>query len=257
VQKVANVGSWEYELSTGNVTWHTQSCRIFEIDPAQLQSMAQELFEFVHPDDREKVKTAMEASLHEHSPSAVEYRIVMPDGRVKYIEEHFQALRDEQGAPTALTGASLDITARVRAEEEIHAAHQQLTYHVENSPLAVLEWDSEFRLHRWSHQAESLFGWRAEEVVGKHPGDWTFVYRDDEAAVEKLISRLQQGNEPRSLSTNRNYTKDGQVVQCEWYNSVLLGRDGSLVSVLSLVHDITERTKAEQALLRSQRVRAS
>jgi PAS domain S-box-containing protein len=139
-----------------------------------------------------------------------------------------------------------DVTERKQAEEQLIAAHRKLSFHVENTPLAVIEWDSDFRVSRWSSSAEAIFGWKAEEVIGKRIGDWRFVFMDDLNTVEQLTARQQRGIELQSVSRNRNYAKDGSVLHCEWYNSVLRDRSGGLESVLSLVLDVTARRHAEE-----------
>ncbi|MGH9882301.1 MAG: PAS domain-containing sensor histidine kinase, partial [Pyrinomonadaceae bacterium] len=138
-----------------------------------------------------------------------------------------------------------DVTERKLAEEEARKAHQRLMFHVENSPLAVIEWDSDFRVSRWSEAAERLFGWKAEEVLGKHVSDWHFVLPEDLEAVAQVTDRQREGVEHRGFLYNRNYTKNGAVLHCEWYNSVLNDEHGKLVSVLSLVLDVTARKEAE------------
>ena len=122
----------------------------------------------------------------------------------------------------------------------------RITSHLENSPLAVIEWDSDFRVSRWSESAEALFGWRAEEVYGKHVNEWRFVFPDDVDAVEAVTFRQREGKEVRGVLHNRNYTKSGSIIHCEWYNSVLHDEAGELVSVLSLVLDVTARKLAEE-----------
>jgi len=143
-----------------------------------------------------------------------------------------------------------DITERREAEEQLRAAHRKLSFHVENTPLGVIEWDRDFRVSRWSSSAEAIFGWKAEEVIGKRIGDWRFVFADDLNTVEQLALRQQRGIEHRSVSRNRNYAKDGSVLHCEWYNSVLRNRSGDLESVLSLVLDVTARKHAEEEAAR-------
>lgn len=124
--------------------------------------------------------------------------------------------------------------------------NQRLNFHVENSPLAVIEWDSEFQVSRWSKSAERLFGWQASEVIGKHVSDWHFVFDEDADAVAQVTQRQRVGVELLGVLHNRNYTKDGSVLYCEWYNSVLRDESGKLVSVLSLVLDVTARKLAEE-----------
>lgn len=153
---------------------------------------------------------------------------------------------------TTFTAFLNDVSDRLAAEAKLKQALQRLTFHVENSPLAVIEWDSEFRVQRWSQQAEKLFGWKAEELIGLHPSDWKFVFSEDLETVDKVTQSLLDGAQPRNVSINRNYTKDGKVIDCEWYNSVLLDENGNLISVQSQVLDISDRVAAEAALRESE-----
>lgn len=162
------------------------------------------------------------------------------------FESRYLPLLDEKNEVIGAIAVITDITARKQAEEAAHTAYRQLAFHVESSPLAVIEWDSDFRVSRWSASAERLFGWRADEVIGKHVNEWQFVFADDVDAVALVTNRQREGVEVHGVQRNRNYTRDGSVLFCEWYNSVLHDDRGQLVSVLSLVLDVTARKKAEE-----------
>jgi signal transduction histidine kinase len=82
--------------------------------------------EFIHPEDRAKVDAAFLASLGGRKPFTIDYRIVMPDGRIKILEERWQAFHNEEGKPARLAGTCRDITERVRAEEELRRLSGQL-----------------------------------------------------------------------------------------------------------------------------------
>ena len=75
---------------------------------------------------------------------------------------------------------------------ELQEARMRLVDHVENSPLAVIEWDPDFRVLRWAGQAATTFGWTAEETVGKHYSDWPFIHPDDLASVRKFMLQTAQ-----------------------------------------------------------------
>ncbi len=123
---------------------------------------------------------------------------------------------------------------------------QRLRYHVENSPLAVIEWDEDFHVQYWSKQAERIFGYASSEVAGRGPADLRLVHPEDAEAVGRIIERLRTGREARNVSFNRNVCKDGSIVHCEWYNSGLRDEHGKVVSILSLVHDVTEQRRYEE-----------
>jgi PAS domain S-box-containing protein len=141
-----------------------------------------------------------------------------------------------------------EITERKQSENNLTAAMQHLNAHIENSPLAVSEFNPQLRVIRWSDEAEQVFGWTAGEILGRSMFEIDWVLEEDVNMVSNDISGLINGERPRSRSTNRNYRKDGSVIWCEWYNSAIYDSDGNLVSILSLALDITERKRAEEML---------
>ncbi len=146
------------------------------------------------------------------------------------------------------------ISARKRTEAELLEALQRLKLHVENSPAGAIEWDAEFRVARWTGGAERIFGWKAEEVLGRRIGELRLVSQENEPAFAQLMAEMRRGEQPRNLHASRNRRKDGAEIYCEWYNSALVASDGKLVSVLSLVLDISERRRVEEQLRRAQRL---
>jgi len=191
---------------------------------------------------------------------AVEGKTVVGEGRPYYIPEtgrsgffdgYYSPRHDEDGQVIGGVAIIRDVTDRKRAEATAQEAHR-LAFHVENTPLAVIEWDHEFRVLRWSPAAQRLFGWTGAEVLGKSFSDWDFVVPDDVASVNQVGNRQNQGTETYGISRNRNFTKLGSIVNCEWYNSALYDEAGKLVSVLSLVLDVTLATRIEEALRKSE-----
>ena len=154
----------------------------------------------------------------------------------------------ERTAELAHTNRALqdEVTERKRTEEALQEAHQRLRFHVENSPLALIEWDSEFRVQGWSLQAEHMFGWKAEEVLGKHPMEWYFVPQEEMAKAGKVIAISWPGTPLDKSSVIQNYRQDGSTIDCEWYLSALMDGQGRLISLLSLVQDVTERKVVER-----------
>lgn len=128
-------------------------------------------------------------------------------------------------------------------------ASDRIAFHINNTPLGVMECDADLRVRRWSAASEQIFGWTAQEVIGKRWGEnWRFVYEEDDAHVADVGRRLVEGGESSIVSHNRNYTRDGRVLDCEWFNSVLRDRQGKVLSILSFVQDETEKRKTRATL---------
>jgi PAS domain S-box-containing protein len=155
-------------------------------------------------------------------------------------------------AAVALENARL-FEERKRAEEALHQAHQRLQYHNQNTPLAVIEFDADLRVSAWSDEARRVFGWEASEVLGRPMFDIPWIIDEDRPGIERVAAGMCSGQTRRSVSPNRNVRKDGKVIWCEWYNSSLTDGSGKMQSIQSLVLDVTERKKAEEAVREKER----
>ena len=173
-------------------------------------------------------------------------------GKHGYYDGYYSPRHDENGAVIGGVAIIRDVTERKLAEASALDDHRRLAFHVENTPLAVIEWDHEFKVRRWSPAAQRLFGWKADEVLGKHFSEWSFVVPEDLEAVNQVGQRQNEGHERHGISRNRNYTKLGNILHCEWYNSALYSETGKLISVLSLVLDVTVAKRIEDALRKSE-----
>jgi PAS domain S-box-containing protein len=151
-----------------------------------------------------------------------------------------------------------EITEQRRAEQELAALVQRHTSLVDNAPLAVIEWDADFQVTRWAGLAEKMFGWNAEEVLGRSIEEFGFVHADDELTVNETLAKLRDPTNKFVICHNRNNSKTGAIVDCEWYNSVVHDDSGKMIAVLSLVLDVTDRKRVERELRRAEeRFRAS
>jgi PAS domain S-box-containing protein len=134
---------------------------------------------------------------------------------------------------------------RKRAEDTLRRNQQRLSLHIQQTPLAVIEWDTDFKILKWNDSAERIFGYTKAEAVGRHSAFITPQAFKDQ--VEKVWADLLAGRGGQR-STNENITKDGRAIYCEWYNTSLVGVDGQVIGVTSLVQDVTDRQKAEESL---------
>lgn len=175
----------------------------------------------------------------------LEESIFFPDGTARTELTTKVPLCNENGEIIGLVGASRDITANKRVEAAWRRADQQLRLHFEQSPMAIIEWDLEFKVTSWNHAAGTIFGYSSEEALGSHA---SFIvpkaYRSQVDQIWQALVKKSGGER----SSNQNERKDGTTIYCEWYNTPLIDDGGRVTGVASLVHDITERKRAEDAL---------
>ncbi len=111
-------------------------------------------------------------------------------------------------------------------------------------PLAEVEWKPNGEIVRWSEKATEMFGWTEEEVISDNTLLKNFVHHEDiEMVFGSIQKMIDQKGEDISI-VNRNITKDGKMVYSEWHNSILYDNNGEVVSIYSLVANVTERALA-------------
>jgi diguanylate cyclase (GGDEF)-like protein/PAS domain S-box-containing protein len=179
---------------------------------------------------------------------SVERAMPQPGGGSRWEELHMAPHCDRAGEVIGVYTVVTDVHDAKTNEDALRRANWMLSSHIDNTPLAVIEWDRDFRLSHWSPQAEKIFGWLPSEVIGLTLRDWRLIHEDDEAAAQVVIDGLVSGRQPRSTIINRNYRKDGRVIWVEWYNSCLHDDEGRLVSILSFAQDVSSRIESEERL---------
>jgi PAS domain S-box-containing protein len=203
-QAVAKIGSWETDLSSLKVTWSRETYRIFELDPEKFQPTHTTFLEFVHPDDRQKVDAAFNASLPDGQLNIIEHRIITPSGKVLWTEERWYVSVNSGGAGLRAFGTCQDITDRKNIENQVTETTSEvrkLTAHLEN----VRE-EERTRMAREIHDelGQQLTGlkmdaeWVAKkthsnEVVSHKMSDMIALIDETVGTVRRLVSELRPG----------------------------------------------------------------
>lgn len=150
-----------------------------------------------------------------------------------------------EGQPARLAVAH-NVSLQVKQKIQNRAAFPRIRNRFVDTPLAVIEWTRELTVKNWSKQAEKLFGWTEEEVVGDPNFLDQFVYEEELEDARKRFRDLEKNHHPSFLIEGRNYTKSGDILYCEWYNSAVYNSNGKLITAFSLVHDISDRKQSEK-----------
>ncbi len=170
-----------------------------------------------------------------------------PIGRRYFHILEAPILQDHQVVGTL--GVKIDLTEQRRAEEALRESQRRISRHLENTPLGVVDFDEKFRIRSWNAAAETIFGWQAAEAIGRLGS--IIVAPADRAPVMDAWKALMA--EPASSRHfNQNVTKDGRIIDCEWYNTPISDADGRTIGVSSLVLDVTERLTAERLFRESE-----
>jgi len=247
-------GVYAWDFVTGEIYHSPEFLALYGLAPGEPLALDADLAPLaLHPDDRADFLARMRATADPTGSGVfdAEYRILLPDGTVRWLRVRGRTVFSGNAAtdrPLRANGIIQDITWRRRSEEALQQEQRRLEAHLANSPVAIVEFDSEFRVTRWAGQAARIFGWMADEILGRAIGEIHWVHEDDTESVLRITEEMIAGRQPSNRNVNRNYRKDGSIIHCEWYNSATYDAYSRLSSVLSIVLDVTPRVRAEEQL---------
>jgi PAS domain S-box-containing protein len=177
--------------------------------------------------------------------SNVESTYLAKDGRGIPVAFSRTSMRLDAGEAPAVVCVAKDITELKLAAETVRQSEHKLSLHIQQTPLAVLEWNLNAEIVEWNPAAEAVFGYSKQEVLGRQiTGLLTPESGRERAALEwnELLSEKVGKH-----VTHENLTKDGRTITCEWYQTPL-DSEGRVIGVASMVQDFTERTEMEKDL---------
>ncbi len=155
-----------------------------------------------------------------------------------------------QASPPVFMASVMDISEQERVTKALQESQERMKEHLENTPLAVIEWRvSDQLITTWNPASERLFGYKAHEIIEKAKADIIFS-KEDKEQLEPLLNGYFEDEGKRS--SNRNITKDGRSLIFEWYHTVIKNDSDQVVSVAALGLDVTSRQQALEALLSAQ-----
>ena len=188
----------------------------------------------------------------ENAAAAIAFPIIV-NGKVVAVFQCYAADRivldehliDLLAFVDAQIGHAID---RETAKRETVMALDQLSYHINNSAVGVMQIDRDLRFMAWSPQCEEIFGWCAEEVIGKRYDEINIVHPDDEHLITEASARFDDLEFTAFNLFHRNITKSGRVIHVDWYNSILRDESGGLISTQAIAVDRTAEVEAQRAL---------
>jgi diguanylate cyclase (GGDEF)-like protein/PAS domain S-box-containing protein len=254
-QKDAHIGSWETNLATMEVTWSDETYQIYETFPEIFRPTHQKFLEFVHPDDRAKVESAFQSSLHHRGQCSIEHRLLLPSGRLKFVEERWQVYFDESQKPLRAIGTCQDIAERTTMQAAL--VEQELLFRqvAENISAVFFLRTADFSKFFYVSPAFELIWGRSRNTLYKHPAIWNdvIVEGSPKAIIRNETLDTRAGNLDFEYQIKR---PDGSKRWIQARGFPIFGSTGQLERVAGLVDDITDRKEHERKIDRLNRIRA-
>jgi PAS domain S-box-containing protein len=250
-QRIAHVGSWEWDVPGARLYWSDEVFRIFGQNPETFDLALEDYYAAVHPSDREWLRVAVEKGIQSGEPFSSDHRIVRPDGEVRVIHEESEVTRVEDGATAWVSGTIQDVTEQRRAEERLRTSEASLANAQRIAHIGSWDWDLVKNEALWSDEVHRIAGLDpsgeplTDEIVR------SMVHPDDLARLEAQEGRAMERREP--YTTNyRMIRPDGEVRTVHETCEPSFNDAGEVVRLSGTVQDITEQRHAEEELRRSE-----
>ena len=246
-QRIAHFGTWDWDPVADTSEWSAEMHHIFQTDATTFRPNYRTFMEYVAPEDREAVRSTIEAAVASGSNVEYDTRIVTPDDRRLTIRTFGSPVFDENGVMTRVVGVTQDITAQRRAEERLREsdARYRLLFEINPSPMWVYDVET-FAFLAVNEAAVRHYGYSRNEFLSMK---MTEIRPPED--VPKWLEHFQSRPNLYTGGVWRHRKKDGTEVFVEsMARSVdFAGRPARLV----LVRDVTDRRRAEERLARSAR----
>lgn len=222
-QRAAHVGSWEWDVDARTVRWSEEMYRIHGIAPEQFDGTFEAAMALVHPDDRERIAPKIPSLLTAGGDIELEYRIVRPDGTVRFAAATGAYIKDDDGRVTRALGIVRDVTEHKRTEDALRQSERRLQAAQSLARLGHWEWDIANDIVYWSDELYRIVG-RAQttapigidDYIGcVHPVDRPRVRRAVETALERGTPYQTEHCIVRPDGEERFVACDGGVVYDE------------------------------------------
>ncbi|KJU84501.1 sensory transduction histidine kinase [Candidatus Magnetobacterium bavaricum] len=245
---VGNIGVWDLNMVSGKLVWNDEVFKILELSKGEMEPSYEKFVSFVHPDDRKSFTDAVTDALHSRLPFNREYRVLLPNGKVRVCHAIGKATFDESGRPVRMMGTFHDITERKQAEAsmaESEARFRQLA----DATFEGIAISERGRLLDVNTQLIEMLGYEnVSEVIGKTALDFT-APQFHELTANNIAADYARPYESMLIR------KDATAFPVEVHGKTMM-RDGRKIRITA-IQDITERKKAEDQIKQSLREKES
>jgi PAS domain S-box-containing protein len=255
-QHAAKSGFWDWDMVTEKLTWSKELYQLFGLSTTKEASFDTWL-DLIHPEDRESAMDNINLSIEQHDFLENEYRIIRANGKELWISALGSTFYDKYNKPQRMSGICLDITDRKITEDSLKNSEKFLDTIIERSAHSMWISDDKGNLIRQNQACRNLFHISDQDVLGKYN-----IFNDNIIKEQGQMSRVEQVFEEGQMVNFSLIYDTSQIQQLELDDSVelildvtiapVLDENGMVINAIIQHIDITERRKAEEALIGTQ-----
>ena len=244
-QALAHLGSWDWDIDSGNVWWSDEQYRLLGHEPGTIPATHDTFLRAVYPDDRVHVQRAIDAALAGRPRFDMECRIVRPNGEIRVISCRGEVLRDSGGQPISMSGSILDITDRKRVEEALQTSQEKLRQSLQASGIGLWDWNTDTNEVVFSEEWKRQLGYERTELSGSFETWSSLLHPEDRDRAMGYVHDYVANRKGDYRQEFRLRHKDGTYRWIEARASFVTEADGRRIRLLGSHTDITDRKQME------------
>jgi len=246
-QRIAHLGSWEWDIKSGQLQWSDELYRIFGHSPQQFVPTYETFLDSITSDDKKHVESTVYGALYRGKPYNLECRIVRPDGSERIIKAVAEVVFDRAGNPLRMTGTAQDITERKRAENDLRRSEARLAEAQRIANLGNFEWDIKTGRVWWSDETNRIYGFEPEKLTPTLKTVADVFHPEDRHLLKAAIDDAFYEDKPHDFE-HRIVRPNGEVRWIHRRAEIVRGEGEESLWLIGTVHDITERKAVEREL---------
>ncbi|MDH4130005.1 MAG: diguanylate cyclase, partial [Spirochaetota bacterium] len=240
-QRIAHMGNWDWNILNNKLTWSDEIYRIFGLKGKEFSATYEGFLNYVHPDDREYLKQAVNDALTNKRIYNIDHRIILPNKTIRYVHEEGEVHFDEHKNPIRMIGTVQDITERKLVEMELSIASKILENIVEG--VVITDPNAVIKLINLAYT--TITGYEADEVIGKNPSIKKSGHQNKDFYKNMWDSLINHGFWQGEIWNKR---KNGEIYP-EWLSITAIKDDmGNITHYIGIFNDITGRKKYEDLI---------
>jgi PAS domain S-box-containing protein len=252
-QKIAHIGSWEFDVVTNKFTWSEEVFRIFGLDSTAPEPTSAQLLQMCHPDDRNLFQQTVTQAISQGISYKKEFRFLHKSGQILYVEERGEAVFNETREVIKLLGTVMDISERKQAEAALLLSEERFFLAFEGSAMGLWDWNIATGEVYFNSRWKTMLGYEVEEVENSFASWEKLVHPEDLHPTKAALNAHLKGKDPTYEKEFRMLTKSGDW---KWIltQAKVMERDasGNPLRMTGTHIDISDRKQSEAALLLSE-----
>jgi PAS domain S-box-containing protein len=250
-QRIAHLGSWDWDVANSRFVWSDELFRIVGLDPSRASASYEDYMNRIHPDDRTATTERVSQGLRDGIPFESEHRIVRDNGDIRTVWTSCRMEKDITGKVVRMYGIAQDVTDRKRAEEALRTSEHRFRSLYTQAPVMMIAFGSDGRIREVSNYWLKVMGYERHDVIGQE--GYKFITPDSQERLQTAMERTVREGE-RVL---RNFPlvgvrKDGRTLDILCTSVLEMDERGQSLGAIAVGVDVTDIRRAEEAIRESE-----